>query len=45
MSCGILIAKYVITALLTYFIQYKKLKWGGRNLVEKTVLSCLDKHY
>ena len=34
-----------ITALLTYFIQYKKLALGGRNYVEKTVLSCLDKHY
>ena len=35
MSCGILMPKYVITALLTYFIQYKKLAWGGRNYVEK----------
>ena len=28
---------YVITAYLTYmyFIQYKKLAWGGRNYVEK----------
>ena len=41
MSCGILMPKYVITALLTYFIQYKKLSWGWRNYVEKTVLSCL----
>ena len=45
MSCGILMPKYVITAALTYFIQYKKLAWGGRNYVEKIVLSCLDKHY
>ena len=39
--------KYVITAYLTYmyFIQYKKLAWGGRNYVEKTVLSCLNKRY
>ena len=36
--------KYVITALLTYFIQYKKLMWGGRNYVEKNSLSCVDKH-
>ena len=35
MSCGILMPKYVITALLIYFIQYKKLAWGGRNYVEK----------
>ena len=28
-----------------YFIQYKKLVWDGRNYVEKTVLSCLNKHY
>ena len=42
MSCGILMPKYVITALLKYFIRYKKLAWGGRNYVEKTVLSCLD---
>ena len=27
--------KYVVTALLTCFIQYKKLAWGGRNYVEK----------
>ena len=40
MSCGILMAKYVITALLTYFIQYKKLAWGGRNY-EKTALLFL----
>ena len=45
MSCGILMPKYVINALLTYFIQYKKLAWGGRNYVEITVLSCLKKHY
>ena len=45
MSCGILMPKYIITALLTYFIQYKKLAWGGRNYVEKTVLPCLAKHY
>ena len=45
MSCGILMPKYIITALLTYFIQYKKLEWGGRNSIEKTILSCLDKHY
>ena len=37
--------KYVVTALLTCFIQYKKLAWGGRNYVEKTVLSCLNTHY
>ena len=35
MSCGILTPKYVITALLTYLIQYKKLACGGRNYVEK----------
>ena len=35
MSCDILMLKYVITALLTYFIQYKKLVLGGRNYVEK----------
>ena len=45
MSCGILMPKYVINALLTYFIQYKKLAWGGCNYVEKSVLSCLSKHY
>ena len=45
MSCGILMPKYVITALLTYFIQYKKLARAGRNYVEKTFLSCLNKHY
>ena len=45
MSRGILMPKYVITALLTYFIQYKKLAWGMRNYVEETVLSCSDKHY
>ena len=45
MSWAILMPKYVITALLTYFIQYKKLAWGGRNYVEKTVLSRLNKHY
>ena len=45
MSCGILIPKYAITALLKYFVKYKKLAWGGRNCVEKTVLSCLNKHY
>ena len=44
MSCGILMPKYVITAA-TYLIQYKKLAWGGRNYVEKTVLLCLNKHY
>ena len=44
-SRGILMPKYVITALLTNFIQYKKLAWSGRNYVEKTVLSCLNKHY
>ena len=36
MSCGTLMPKYVITALLTYFIQYKKLAWGGRNYVENS---------
>ena len=35
MSCGIFMPKYVITALLTYFIQYKKLAWGGHSYVEK----------
>ena len=35
MSCGILMPKYVTTALLTYFIQYKKLACGERNDVEK----------
>ena len=45
MSCGILMPKVRYTALLTNFIQYKKLAWGGRNYVEKTVLSCLNKHY
>ena len=46
MSCGIFMPKYIITALLTYFIQYKKLAWDGRNSVEKkTVLSLLDEHY
>ena len=46
MSCGILMPKYVITALLTYFIQYKKLAWGGRNMLKKAVvLLCLNKHY
>ena len=35
MSCGILMPKYVITAFLIYFIQYKKLAWSGRNYVEK----------
>ena len=47
MSCGISLPKYVITgtAILTHFIQYKKLAWGGLNYVEKTVLSCLNKHY
>ena len=45
MSCGILMPKYVIIALLTYFIQYKKLMCGGRNYVDKTVLSCLNKYY
>ena len=47
MGYGILMPKYVITALLTYmyFKQYKKLAWGGCNYVEKTVLSCLNKHY
>ena len=35
-SYVILMPKYVvITALLTYFIQYKKLAWGRRNYVEK----------
>ena len=37
--------KYVTTALLIYFIQYKKVAWGARNHVERTVLSCLNKHY
>ena len=32
---------YVITALLTYFVQYKKLVWGGRNYVEKQFLPCI----
>ena len=31
MSCGFLMAKYVITALLTYL----KLAWDGLNYVEK----------
>ena len=44
MSCGILMPKCVITALLIYFIQYKKLAWDRRNYVETTVLSCLNKH-
>ena len=35
MSSGILMPKYVINALLIYFIQHKKLAWGGRNFVEK----------
>ena len=35
MSCGILMPEYVITALLIYFIQYKKLARGGCNYVEK----------
>ena len=43
-SCGILMPKYVITVFLIYFIQYKKLAWGGRNYVEK-ILSCLNKRY
>ena len=34
MSCGIFMAKYVITALFSYFIQYKKLAWGGSNYVK-----------
>ena len=45
MSCGILMPKYIITALLKYYIQYKKLAWGRRDYVETTVLSCLNKHY
>ena len=47
MSCGFLMPKCVIAAYLTYMylIQYKKLECGGRNYVEKTVLSCLNKHY
>ena len=45
MSCGLSTAEYVITALLAYFIQYKKLAWGGRNYAEKTVLPCLNKHH
>ena len=45
MSCGSLMPKDVITALLTYFIQCKKLVLGGHNYVEETVLSCLDKYY
>ena len=44
-SWGILMLKYVITALLTYFKQYNKLAWGGGNYVKKTVFSCLNKHY
>ena len=44
MSCGILMRKYLITGLLTYFVQCKKLAWGGHNYVEKTVISCLNKH-
>ena len=35
MSWGSLMPKYVITALLTYFMQYKKLALGGRNDVQK----------
>ena len=35
MSSGILMPKYVIAALLTYFVQYKKLAWGECNYVEK----------
>ena len=31
---------FVITALLTYFIQCNKLAWGGRNYVKRTVVSC-----
>ena len=45
MSFGTLMPKYVITALLIYLLQYEKLAWGGHNYVEKTVLSCLNKHY
>ena len=45
MSCGIPVPNYVINVLLIYFIQYKKLAWGGHNYAEKTVLSCLNKHY
>ena len=47
MSCGFFMPKFVITALLTYmyFIRYKKLAWGGRNYVEKTVISCSNKLY
>ena len=35
MSCGILMVKYVIPVLLIYFVQYKKLAWGGHNYAEK----------
>ena len=45
MSCDILLPKYIVTVLLTYFIQYKKLAWGGCNYAEETVFSCLNKHY
>ena len=44
MSCGILMQKYVITALLTYFfIQYKKLAWGECKYVEKKNSSFMFK--
>ena len=39
-SGGILMPKYVITALLTDFI-YSTRNWRRK----KTVLSCLSKHY
>ena len=35
MSYSILMPKYVITTLMTYLIQYKKLACGGRNYVEE----------
>ena len=35
MSCGILMPKYVITALLAYFIQYKKLARVGVIMLKK----------
>ena len=48
MSCGILMPKYVITALLTYFIQYKKIGVRGVGVImlkKNPVLLCLNKHY
>ena len=42
MSCGISMPKYVITSFLTYFIQYTKLAWGGRNYVEKQFFHVIN---